>query len=395
MNKKVYAYYFPNWHIDEKNEEWHGKGWTEWDVLKCALPKFENHYQPKKPLWGYEDESDPSVMAKKIGAAVTHGVDGFIFDWYWVEGKPYRNKCIEEGFLKAENCNKADFAIMLCNHQPIQAHPTPRIPRSVPLAECTITPEIFKDIAAYCIEHYFAKDNYIKVDGALLFSIFNIAKFVKDMGGLEVARQELLNFKKTVKDAGLGEIHFNSIDAQGCILRKMLEEGEVSLDAIGNQGKSTDILENDFETINFAAEYLGINSWCTHLLPFPEMNGRFPDIPFSEWVKNYEEFCKARNDKYNVPYNPCVTMGWDPSPRTVQSEKYENIGYPYTRIINGNTPEALKEFLVRAKKVVTDGNSTAKFITIHSWNEWTEGAYLEPDDKYGYQYLEAVKEVFR
>ena len=64
-NTKIYAYYFPNWHPDKRNDEWHGKGWTEWEVVKCARPRFEGHYQPLKPLWGYEDESDPAVMEKK------------------------------------------------------------------------------------------------------------------------------------------------------------------------------------------------------------------------------------------------------------------------------------------------------------------------------------------
>ena len=51
-NTKIYAYYFPNWHPDKRNDEWHGKGWTEWEVVKCARPRFEGHYQPLKPLGG-------------------------------------------------------------------------------------------------------------------------------------------------------------------------------------------------------------------------------------------------------------------------------------------------------------------------------------------------------
>ena len=77
---KVYSYYFPNWHADARNEKWHGKGWTEWEVTKCARPRFEGHHQPRIPLWGYEDESDPKVMEKKIATALKYGIDGFIFD---------------------------------------------------------------------------------------------------------------------------------------------------------------------------------------------------------------------------------------------------------------------------------------------------------------------------
>ena len=60
------VYYFPNYHADPRNEAVHGKGWTEWELMKQAHPRFEGHDQPKIPLWGYEDEADPAVMARKI-----------------------------------------------------------------------------------------------------------------------------------------------------------------------------------------------------------------------------------------------------------------------------------------------------------------------------------------
>ena len=67
--KNIFAYYFPNWHVDALNEKWHGRGWTEWEVVKCARARFEGHAQPKVPLWGYEDEADPRIMEKKIRTA--------------------------------------------------------------------------------------------------------------------------------------------------------------------------------------------------------------------------------------------------------------------------------------------------------------------------------------
>ena len=82
-NVEIAAYYFPNYHIDPENEAFHGKGWNEWKLLQSATPRFENHQQPKAPMWGYEDESDPVVMEKKIDAASDHGLHAFIFDWYW------------------------------------------------------------------------------------------------------------------------------------------------------------------------------------------------------------------------------------------------------------------------------------------------------------------------
>jgi hypothetical protein len=85
-------------------------------------------------------------------------------------------------------------------------------------------------------------------------------------------------------------------------------------------------------------------------------------------------------------------MGWDSSPRTVQSDMFENIGYPFTPVITGNTPEAFKEALLKAKQFLDEKKT--KIFNINSWNEWTEGSYLEPDFNHKMAYLQALKEVF-
>ena len=80
----VAAYYFPNYHpSDTRMNALKGEGWSEWELIKAATPRFEDHRQPKIPAWGYSDESDPAVMARKIDAAADHHIDVFIFDWYW------------------------------------------------------------------------------------------------------------------------------------------------------------------------------------------------------------------------------------------------------------------------------------------------------------------------
>ena len=82
------AFYFPNWHVDRSNEEKYGTGWTEWNVVRCAHPRYDGHYQPRIPKWGYEDESLPEVMEKKIDFAADSGITGFIWDWYWTNEAP-------------------------------------------------------------------------------------------------------------------------------------------------------------------------------------------------------------------------------------------------------------------------------------------------------------------
>ena len=101
-----------------------GKNWTEWNLVKHAQPRFPGHLQPNVPLWGYEMDNDPTVMAKKIDAAADHGVDHFLFDWYWynetsTNGQPglFQDSALEEGFLEAPNRNRMKFALMWASQE--------------------------------------------------------------------------------------------------------------------------------------------------------------------------------------------------------------------------------------------------------------------------------------
>src|SRR5690242_2924844 len=69
MRPKVLAYYFPNWHVDRRNDDWFGQGWTEWDLLRSARPRFEGHRQPRVPALGELDESDPRAAEIQIDLA--------------------------------------------------------------------------------------------------------------------------------------------------------------------------------------------------------------------------------------------------------------------------------------------------------------------------------------
>lgn len=95
---QIAVYYFPNYHADPRNEAVHGRGWTEWELVRSARPRFPGHRQPKVPLWGWEDEADPRVMARKIRAASDSGIDAFLFDWYYYDDGPFLERALLEGF---------------------------------------------------------------------------------------------------------------------------------------------------------------------------------------------------------------------------------------------------------------------------------------------------------
>lgn len=83
----------------------------EWEVIKKGNPRFEGHYQPRQPLWGYEMDNDPKVVEKWINVATNYGVNVFVYDWYWYEEGPYLESALNDGFLKAKNNSKMQFLL--------------------------------------------------------------------------------------------------------------------------------------------------------------------------------------------------------------------------------------------------------------------------------------------
>ena len=126
-NYTVAIYYWPNFHRDAYHQSKKCAGWTEWEIVKAGKPKFEGHDQPKVPLWGYRDESDPKEMARSIDAMADAGIGAIIFDWYRydddIHGGVMIERALRERFLKAPNRHRFKFSLMWANHTYIDCHP--------------------------------------------------------------------------------------------------------------------------------------------------------------------------------------------------------------------------------------------------------------------------------
>jgi hypothetical protein len=372
MNKPhIGAYYFPNYHKIEQYEELHGKGWSEWEVVKCARPRFEGHMQPKKPLWGYEDESDPAVMEKKISAAAEHGIDSFIFDWYYYEDGPLRQRPLEEAFMKASNNDKLKFSIMWANHDRMNMHPAPYYCPKSSLASGEISRKAFEKMTDYVVNTYFKHPSYWKIKGCPYFSIYELYKLIQGLGSSDETASALLAFRNKTKDAGFPDLHLNAV-----VWGVKILPSETLID---NHAKLLDELK--FESVSSYA-------WTHHA----ELKD-FPVSSYEEAMQKNIDFWNNAQREYGKPYFPNVTMGWDTSPRTVQSDIFENIGYPFMPGLD-STPEKFKAALGKAMEFLSSKPEDERILSINAWNEWTEGSYLEPDEANGYAYLEAIKEVF-
>ncbi|SFJ23175.1 Glycosyltransferase WbsX [Paenibacillus sp. UNC496MF] len=369
---EVAVYYFPNYHVDRRNEAWHGEGWTEWELVKRATPRFEGHDLPKVPLWGYTDEADPAAMAQKIDAAADHGVDTFIFDWYWYEDGPYLERALEEGFLGAANNERLKFALMWANHDWIDIHPAPRNAPYNTLAPGGVSREAFARATGHMIAAYFNRPNYWRVDGKLYFSVYELMSLVQGLGGLDAARAALDDFRARVRAAGLGELHVNAV-----VWGVQILPGEEKI------ANAEDML---------AA--LGIDSVSSYVWIHHQELSSFPETPYAEIAEKSAEDWETFSGQYGLPYLPNVTMGWDSSPRTIQSDRFDNLGYPYMAMLSGNSPERFRRALERMKAFLEQDVNGFRAFTINAWNEWTEGSYLEPDTTNGLAYLEAIRTVF-
>jgi hypothetical protein len=369
------AYYFPQWHVDPLNEYWFGRGWSEWELLKHARPRYPGHYQPKEPAWGMEDEASPAVMERKIDAAADHGLGAFIFDWYWYTTgpgryEPFLHRCLEDGFLEADNVKRLGFGLMWANHNWDNLFPVHRASQGgrlrvqgTPL-DGPQSAASFDALTDYVVERYMTHPSYWRVDGGAYFSIYEIGTFVAGFGGdVGAARGALDRFREKARAAGVGDLHLNYV-------------------VRGAAGVSND---------NRNLGRLGMDSATSYVWYHHSPLDRFPETPYPEVREHATGVWRKFSEGLDKPYFPNVTMGWDSTPRCTQSDMWERLGYPWTPNMTHNPPREFATSLELARDFAAgQGIST---ITINAWNEWTEGSYLEPDKVHGNGYLNAVKRV--
>ncbi|MBN9391573.1 MAG: glycoside hydrolase family 99-like domain-containing protein [Chloroflexi bacterium] len=371
---EVAVYYFPQYHSDPTNDIWHRPGWTEWELVKAARPRFEGHRQPIIPAWGYFNEADPAWAAKEIDLAADHGITSFIYDWYWYEGKPFLQDGLEKGFMAAPNNQRLKFGLMWANHRWVRifnniAHEEPPL-----LADGAVDRPNFDRMVEYVVKTYFRHPGYFKIDGAPYFSIYELGTFIEGLGGLEAAKAALDHFREYTKAQGFPDLHLNGV-------------------TWGFQVLPSEVKVEDPARI---VEYLGLNSvgsyvWIHHT----DLGTKsFPTAPYEEIAEDNYRVWEEYTRTFPVPYMPNVSMGWDASPRTNQEIPFQKAPYPWTNVIVGNTPAAFEEALRKARDFIDAHDLNPKMLTINAWNEWTEGSYLLPDTDNGTGYLEAIKRVF-
>ncbi len=350
---KVIVFNFPSWHPSPWMEARFGKGWTEFDTLRNARTLFPGHTMPHFPLWGYYDEADPVWAAKEIELASTYGVDAWMVDWYWHEGTQFYQEQIEQGLLRAPNREKLQFAIMWANHDWKNVYPARSPDQAAILLPQVHTLPDFERVTNYCAEHYFRQPNYLRIENAPLFAIFDMGKIIEQLG-VDGLKRALVLMRERAHTLGLPGLHLQIVG--------------------GYERYRAQLKEFGFDS---ATQY-GTFGWTYGSKP---PGSRLPYGVGA--VEGIASWGKARAT-LSVPFHPCVSVGWDDSPRFAE----------FSAVAIDRTPDQF-ERAVRAARHTVAGSGQDKLIYVAAWNEWTEDHVLLPDTYWGYSYLEALRRAVK
>ncbi len=349
---KLIAYYLPQYYPDAHNIVWWGRGSTEWTNVSKSFPQYLGQYQPRLPgELGHYDLRIIDNMYRQIELAKFYGIYGFCFYYYWFDGV----RLLDLPFNNFVNDSSIDFpfSICWCNESWTKQWEGAS---DVPLIVQNSSIESYKSFIKSCTD-LFVHKNYIKINNRPILTIYRPHKIPKPT--------EVISYwKKYVKDkTGLDLYVIASISTAA---------------------------EDDY-----FADYLAMGfDACSEFAPGPHqflMNNitkekKFVCDTFNGAVYDYREFVLSkkyyrlkRSNLYRA-----VTPMWDNTPRR------RNKGM----IFDGSTPNLYKQWLSDII-LETNKNTTIddKIILINAWNEWAEGAYLEPDLKWKYGYLEATRDA--
>jgi len=367
MKEKKYdiaAYIWPAYTGDEpRTRMFWPEGIGEWESVKKAVKKFPEHNWPRKPLWGYVNEADRYVMEMQINAAADHGVNVFIYDWYWYDGRPFLENCLNDGYLKAKNNDRVKFYLMWANHNVNNlwdirlSHIKDNM-----IWDAAVDRKEFETIANRLIDMYFKHPSYYTIEGKPVFMIHQIQNFIRGLGSAEAAKDALLWFREQTVKAGLKGLHLQ-INING-----------------GEKFNLSGVDGDEVVTKTELVTMLGADSVTHYNFNFTNI-----DRDYNEIMDDVEKEWHRVDKAYDIPYFPNVSLGWDNNPRFKEFRP---------GIVKNNTPENVQRAFEKVKEYVDNHPEQHPLIVVNSWNEWTETSYLLPDDLYGYGYLEAIKNVF-
>ena len=353
---RAIAFYLPQFHPIPENDEWWGKGFTEWTNVCNAVPLFSHHNQPRIPAdLGYYDLRLPEVRIAQAALARMHGIEGFCYWHYWFNG----NRLLERPFNEVLTTGEPNFPFCLAWANESWSRRWLGDEKEV-LQEQTYGLADDLNHVRWLLST-FADPRYIRVAGRPLFLVYRPCHHSHPQKMTET-------FRETCVKAGLPEPFLLGMDAHcpGFDCKEIGFDGTVNFEP--QLGYLT-----EFNNDNFSLSKLKRN--IMRKVP----SGRLKIYDYKE----ARQLMRARKPTFS--HYPTIFVGWDNTPR----RRDNGI------IIINSTPEFFAAGLTELVHESMARSPDERIIFINAWNEWAEGNYLEPDLVNGRAYLKKVREVMQ
>lgn len=339
--QKLIAFYLPQFHTFKENDEWHGRGFSEWTNVTKSIPRYTGHHQPQLPIdVGFYDLSTDKVMYRQIELAKNYGIYGFCFHYYWFSGK----RLMETPIFNFLNNKNLDMPFCLCwaneNWSKLWDGGNKEVLMEQKLQEDDGV-KFINDIMPF-----FKDERYIKKDNKPVLIIYRPQMF-----GVEKFKKFVSDIKQGAINEGFDGIYL--IMVRTCTVSPFVYNMDAGL---------------EFPPL---CMHDSLNRRKIKSFQDPNFIGNVFDM--SEYILNEKYFAST-----DYPLYKGVFPAWDNSARKAytKSSVYET------------SPKLYKTWLKGCIEYSKENNYD--FIFINAWNEWAEGAHLEPDQKYGYAYLQAT-----
>lgn len=347
---KVIAHYFPQYHVIPENEEWWGAEFTDWFNVKKGEPLFADHYQPHIPddYLGYYNLTDINIQKKQIELAKQYGIYGFCFYAYWFNGKKLLEKPLD---IFLEN-KELDLPFCICWANENWSRRWDGLENDILIEQKYSSEDDIKFIEN--ISKYLKDSRYIKIDNKPLLMVYR-PSIIPDV------KQTTERWRNWCQNNGIGEIYLSYTQSFSDTDPK-----EYGFDAASqfppNNGKLDKILnkayKNKIQNTNLSESTIATTDWNNYL-----------DQTYNYSKPDYTLF-------------RCIMPSWD------NTSRKKNGGNVITNVDPANFQTMAENAFLYT---IENHKESERIVFVNAWNEWAEGCHLEPDKKYGYAWLQAIK----
>jgi lipopolysaccharide biosynthesis protein len=352
---RAIAFYLPQYHPIPENDQWWGKGFTEWTNVSKAKPLFPGHYQPHLPAdLGFYDLRLPETRQSQADLAKSYGIHGFCYYHYWFNGKRLLERPVNDILASGQ----PDFPFCLCWANENWTRRWDGLEREM-LMEQVYSEEDDRQHMQW-LAQAFKDPRYIRIDGKPLFLVYRTERIPDPLTTAKTWREE-------AHKLGIGEIFLCKVESFAD------EHSDPSL--IGFDASVE--FQPDWQRLGSRLQQGKLYRLARKLRLAEKA---YADNNIYDYMTMVERMLAKPASDYKR--FPCVTPSWDNSSRRTKGN---------ATILRNSTPEIYERWLKEVVKKTLSNESSEKIIFINAWNEWAEGNHLEPCQKWGHAYLEATQ----